>query len=57
MAEMLDQMEAAELLDETLEEERAADENLTDIAEAIMSGEEAADEEEEAEAEGELDSD
>lgn len=57
MAEMLDQTEAAELLDETLEEEKAADETLTDIAESIMSGEEAANEEDEAEATGELEAD
>ncbi len=38
MAEMLGQADAAELLDETLEEEKAADEKLTEIAEAIMAG-------------------
>jgi ferritin-like metal-binding protein YciE len=39
MAEMLGQPEAAELLDETLEEEKAADETLTEIAEALLTGE------------------
>jgi ferritin-like metal-binding protein YciE len=47
MAEMLGQEDAAELLEETLEEERETDENLTEIAESIMSGESAEDEEEE----------
>src|SRR4051812_16580853 len=36
MAEMLGQDEAAELLEETLEEEKETDENLTEIAESIM---------------------
>jgi ferritin-like metal-binding protein YciE len=46
MAEMLGQQDAAELLEETLEEEKATDETLTDIAESIMSGD-ATDESEE----------
>jgi ferritin-like metal-binding protein YciE len=46
MAEMLGQQDAAELLEETLEEEKATDENLTEIAESIMTGEDTGDEEE-----------
>jgi len=42
MAEMLGQQDAAELLQETLEEEKATDDTLTEIAEAIMSGEDTA---------------
>ncbi|MBV9505238.1 MAG: ferritin-like domain-containing protein [Acidobacteriia bacterium] len=38
MAEMLGQSEVADLLQETLEEEEAADENLTEIAADIMGG-------------------
>ena len=45
MAEMLGQQDAAELLEETLEEEKATDENLTEIAESIMTGEDTDDEE------------
>src|SRR5205085_11388664 len=37
MAEMLGQQDAAELLEETLDEEKATDETLTEIAESIMS--------------------
>jgi len=48
MAEMLGQDEAAELLEETLEEEKETDETLTEIAESIMSTD-ASDEEEEEE--------
>jgi len=51
MAEMLGQQDAAELLEETLEEEKATDETLTEIAESIMSGEESDEEEEEEEEE------
>jgi ferritin-like metal-binding protein YciE len=47
MAEMLGQEEAAELLEETLEEEKETDENLTEIAESIMSSESGEEEEEE----------
>lgn len=39
LAEMLGQDEAAELLEETLDEEKATDDTLTDIAESIMTGE------------------
>jgi len=49
MAEMLGQQDAAELLEETLEEEKATDDNLTEIAESIMSGEDSDEEEEEEE--------
>ena len=51
MAEMLAQQDAAELLEETLDEEKATDETLTEIAESIMSGEDSDDEEEEEEEE------
>ena len=51
MAEMLGQQDAAELLEETLEEEKATDETLTEIAESIMSGEDSDEEEEEEEEE------
>jgi len=52
LAEMLGQDEAAELLEETLEEEKEADETLTEIAESIMTreGDEELEEEEEEEA-------
>jgi ferritin-like metal-binding protein YciE len=53
MAEMLGQEEAAELLEETLEEEKEADENLTEIAEGIMSEEVGEKDEEEEEEEEE----
>jgi len=56
MAEMLGQDEAAELLEETLEEEKETDETLTEIAESIMSeagGEGEEEEEEELEEEEE----
>lgn len=46
MAEVLGQQEAAELLEETLDEEKETDENLTEIAETIMSGENLDEEEE-----------
>lgn len=50
MAEILGQQEAAELLEETLDEEKQTDENLTEIAESIMSsGEEVGEEEEQEE--------
>lgn len=45
LAEMLGQQEAAELLEETLEEESAAADILTDLAEVILSGEDTSDEE------------
>jgi ferritin-like metal-binding protein YciE len=51
MAEMLGQQDAAELLEETLEEEKATDDTLTEIAESIMAGEESDDEDEEEEEE------
>jgi ferritin-like metal-binding protein YciE len=51
MAEMLGQQDAADLLEETLEEEKTTDENLTEIAEAIMSGEDTGEEGEEEEEE------
>jgi ferritin-like metal-binding protein YciE len=51
MAEMLGQAETAELLDETLDEEKATDETLTEIAESIMTGDAMADEDEELEEE------
>jgi ferritin-like metal-binding protein YciE len=55
MAEMLGQDEAAELLEETLEEEKETDETLTEIAESIMNeaGGEGEEEEEEEELEEE----
>lgn len=49
MAEMLGQEDAAELLEETLEEEKETDENLTEIAESIMNGEASEEEEEDQE--------
>jgi len=51
MAEMLGQQDAAELLEETLEEEKTTDENLTEIAETIMTGEDTDEEDEEEEEE------
>lgn len=51
MAEMLGQQDAAELLEETLDEEKATDESLTEIAESIMSGEDTGEEEDEEEIE------
>jgi len=56
LAEFLGQQDAADLLQETLDEERATDETLTEIAETIMTGdssdeEELEDEEEEEEEE------
>jgi len=51
MAEMLGQQDAAELLEETLDEEKATDETLTEIAESIMSGEDSDEEDEEEEEE------
>jgi len=53
MAEILGQADAAELLEETLDEEKETDENLTEIAESIMSGNAGEDEEEEGEEEEE----
>jgi ferritin-like metal-binding protein YciE len=53
LAEMLGQSEAADLLEETLSEEKAADDTLTEIAEAIMTGEQPVEEEEEDEEEDE----
>jgi ferritin-like metal-binding protein YciE len=49
LAAMLGQNEAAELLQVTLEEEKDADETLTEIAEGIMGGESATEEMEEEE--------
>ena len=54
MAEMLGQEDAAELLEETLEEEKEADETLTEIAEGIMSEEVGEKDEEEEEEEEEV---
>jgi ferritin-like metal-binding protein YciE len=51
MAEALGQEEAAELLEETLEEEKETDETLTEIAEGIMSDEVGEKDEEEEEEE------
>ncbi len=51
MAEMLGQGDAAKLLAETLAEEKETDETLTEIAETIMVGEAAEDEEDEEEGE------
>ena len=44
MAEMLGQPDAAALLNETLDEEKTTDDNLTEIAESVLSGEAMADE-------------
>jgi len=59
LAEMLGQDEAAELLEETLEEEKETDENLTEIAESIMNeaGSGEVEEEEEEEEDEELEED
>ena len=38
MAEFLGQQDAADLLEQTLDEEKAADDTLTEIAESIMTG-------------------
>jgi ferritin-like metal-binding protein YciE len=46
-AELLEEEEAAELLRETLDEERATDEKLTEIAETVVNVEESAEEAEE----------
>jgi ferritin-like metal-binding protein YciE len=55
MAEMLGHEEAAELLEETLEEEKETDETLTEISESILSdASEGGEEEEEEEEEEEL---
>jgi ferritin-like metal-binding protein YciE len=51
MAEILGQSDAAELLEETLDEEKETDENLTELAESIMAGGGEEDEEEEEEEE------
>jgi len=50
-AELLEEEDAAELLQETLEEEKAADEKLTEIAETAVNVEESAEEAEEEPAE------
>jgi|SRR5947209_5397481 len=50
LAETLGQPETAELLEETLDEEKATDDTLTEIAESILSGEDT-DEDEEVEIE------
>jgi ferritin-like metal-binding protein YciE len=42
LAEMLGQEDALELLQDTLEEERTADENLAEVAEGILTGDDAA---------------
>jgi ferritin-like metal-binding protein YciE len=49
MAEMLGQEDTLLLLQETLEEERDADENLSEVAESILSGDDMGGEEEEVE--------
>jgi ferritin-like metal-binding protein YciE len=54
MAEMLGQEDAAELLEETLEEEKETDESLTEIAESIMSSEAGGEEDEEEDDEEEI---
>jgi ferritin-like metal-binding protein YciE len=46
LAEMLGQEEIAQILQETLDEEKATDENLTEIAEGILTGDAVAEEEE-----------
>jgi ferritin-like metal-binding protein YciE len=48
-AALLEEEEAADLLEETLEEEKAADEKLNEIAEATINAEEASEEGEEEE--------
>jgi ferritin-like metal-binding protein YciE len=47
MAEFLGQQDAADLLEETLDEEKAADDTLTEIAETIMTGEASSEDDEE----------
>jgi ferritin-like metal-binding protein YciE len=56
MAEMLGQLDIAELLQETLAEEEAADENLSVIAEGILDGDVRGDSDEELEDEEEVES-
>jgi ferritin-like metal-binding protein YciE len=51
MAEMLGQQQVADILSETLAEEEAADESLTEIAEAIMTGDAAGEDDEDEEEE------
>jgi len=51
LAEVLGQQDAAELLEETLDEEKETDENLTEIAENIMGGATEEDDEDEEEEE------
>jgi ferritin-like metal-binding protein YciE len=51
---MLDQADAAELLQETLDEEMATDERLSEIAEAVMTGDEIEEEAEEEPEEEEI---
>jgi len=51
MASMLGEVEMAELLQETLDEEKDTDETLTEIAESIMGGDAAEDADEELEEE------
>jgi len=53
LAAMLGQNDAAELLEETLDEEKETDETLTEIAEAIMAGDASEDEDEEVDEEEE----
>jgi len=53
MAEFLGQQDAADLLEETLDEEKATDDTLTEIAESIMTGGASSEDEEEDEEEGE----
>ena len=52
-ASMLGQADAADLLEETLEEEKETDESLTEIAESIMAGDEGEEQDEEEEDEEE----
>jgi ferritin-like metal-binding protein YciE len=52
LAEFLGQQDAADLLEETLDEEKATDDNLTEIAESIMTGD-ATDEDDDEEIEEE----
>ena len=54
LAEFLGQQDAADLLEETLDEEKAADDTLTQIAETVMTGEASSEEEEEEEEEEEV---
>ena len=53
MAEFLGQQDAADLLEETLDEEKATDDTLTEIAESIMTGGASSEDEEEEEEEEE----